>query len=175
MPAFILALKVQINFTLPQSFLYKLKQFSTAFFMQCGCFKKRRKGLPGFKQAFLVLLNILPDLSRGNFVSFGEYKGKWDLVAAQEIQELAVGFLHLQAYIDQEKQTGQILPFKYILPDHLHHFLPFLNWHLCITISWQIDQVPLLIDQEMIDQLGFSRCGGCFGEPVPVGKHVNEG
>ena len=32
----------------------------------------------------------------------------------------------------------------------------------CISIARQINKVPAFIDQEMIDELGFPGCGGCF-------------
>ena len=169
------ALKVQINFILAQCFLYKPKLLLPALFSQCGCQKNRWKGLPGIKQHSFVLVSVLPEPGPADLIRFGEYQGERDPVAAKEAKELPVGFLHLQTCIDQEKQADQVFSFQYIIPDHLHHLLPLGTGHSGITVPWQVNQVPFVIDQEMIDQLGFPRGRGCFCQLVPVGKHIDKG
>jgi hypothetical protein len=44
-----------------------------------------------------------------------------------------------------------------------------------ISITGQIDQVPGLIDQKVIDQLGFSWPAGRFGKTLTVGQHIDQG
>src|SRR5260221_2287215 len=78
------------------------------------------------------------------------------------------------AAIDEYKNTHKILSFAEIVFDHLLPFFPLTLGDLGEAITGQIDDVPFVVDVEMIDQLGFPGGIGSFGQLVIIGKHADQ-
>ncbi len=106
--------------------------------------------------------------------AFGENDGKGYAVLAQPFCKLEVDGLRLMAAVDEDKEAGHLLALQYIgLYDALNLFLPFLS-AFGIAVSRKVDDVPVLVDQEMIDEHGLSRGCGCHGKPFPPCQHIDE-
>src|SRR5687767_549435 len=83
--------------------------------------------------------------------------------------------LWIEADINQHKQEMEVFTFEYIVIDDCSKTLPEVFAHAGIPVSGKVDQVPGLIDNKVIDCLGFAGLIRGLGHVFPVGKHVDQG
>ena len=76
--------------------------------------------------------------------------------------------------IDQHEEVGQLFAFQHVALDDLAELLASLFASLGIAISGQIDQIPFVIDQKMVDQHGFAWSLGGQCQPLLVRQHIDE-
>ncbi|MNY65072.1 hypothetical protein D3C86_2022840 [compost metagenome] len=76
--------------------------------------------------------------------------------------------------VDQDKSANQVFAVMQVIVDHL---LPLLALHLAhfgITITGQIDEIPGVVDDKMVDHLRFSRLLRGFGQCFFARQHVDK-
>ena len=109
---------------------------------------------------FVQLLQIVADiavyLAAFQLVGFGENDGKRHSVLAQPFYKGKVDGLRLMAAVDEDKEAGHLLALQDIgLYDALNLLLSFLSAS-GVAIAGKVDDIPVLVDQEMIDEHCFS-------------------
>ncbi len=108
------------------------------------------------------------------FVGLCEDDGKGYTVLAQPFRKLEVDGLGSQPAIYKNKQTSHLFALQYItFYNTFDLFLPFLS-PFGVAISRKVYNVPALVDEEMVDEHGLSRCGRGHGEPFSPGQHIDE-
>ena len=133
-----------------------------------------RKFLPLFTQLLQVVADVAVYPAAFQLVGFGENDGKRHSVLAQPFYESEVYGLRFVAAVDEDKEAGHLLALQNVgLYDALNLFLAFLS-ALGIAVARKIDDVPVLINQEVIDEHGLSRSCGCHGESFTPRQHVDE-
>ena len=78
------------------------------------------------------------------------------------------------AAVDEDKEAGHLLALQDIgLYDALNLLLSFLSAS-GVAIAGKVDDIPVLVDQEMIDEHCFSGGCGCHGKPFPPCQHIDK-
>ena len=115
-----------------------------------------RKFFPRLFELLEIGLHFQSDLYLREFVGFGEDDGEGDTVFAEELQEVEVFPLRFVADVYEHKEAGELLAVEDIVLDEVLEFvhLPFAT--LCIAVAGEIDEVPLLVDEEMVDEQGLA-------------------
>ena len=76
--------------------------------------------------------------------------------------------------VDEHKHIDQLFSHENIRTDHL---LQLLLHHLGTfgkAIARKVNQIPLVVDDEMVDEQSLARCSGGFGQPLVVAKHIDK-
>lgn len=96
------------------------------------------------------------------------------MVFSQELNEGQVYLLWGDAAVDEEKKIKERLA----LPDvSVNHALEFLLHDLAAlreAVAGEVDEIPLLVDEEMVDEDGLSRRERSLGEACAASEHVDE-
>ena len=79
------------------------------------------------------------------------------------MHEFHVNFLRLVSGVNEHKDVDEVASFDKIIFDHLLPLCFFGFADLCPAIAGKVNQIPGLINQEVIDQLSFSRPSGDLG------------
>ena len=108
------------------------------------------------------------------FVGLGEDDAEGDAVLAQPFHKLHVYALRLVTDVDEDKEVGHELAFQDVGGNHLFQLVLGFLAALGESVTGKIHQVPLLVDEEVVDEHGLSRHGGCLGQLVIAGEHVYE-
>ena len=107
-------------------------------------------------------------------IGFCKDDGERDAIFAKELDKGEVDFLGRDARIDQNEDVGQLFAFEHIVGGH---FLPkgaVVAGSARIAIAREIDEIPLLVDEEMVDELGFAGASACFSEVLHTRQHIDE-
>ena len=67
-----------------------------------------------------------------------------------------------------------VFPFQHVVFNKLLDFLHHLFSPLGIAVARKVYQIPFFVDEEMVDEQGFSRCGRSHGQFGILGQHVDE-
>ena len=78
----------------------------------------------------------------------------------------------VQAYVNQQKHVYQLLALQYIAVNHLLQLLHLFFRALGKTIAGQIYQVPLVINNKVVNEQCFTGCGTGLSQIFLAGKHV---
>lgn len=150
------------------------QEFVTPHTVLGRCDEVGRKLLPLFTQLLQVVADVAVYPAAFQFVGFGENDGEGYSVLAQPFYESEVYGLRLVTAVDEDKEAGHLLALQNVgLYDALNLFLAFLS-ALGIAVARKVDDVPVLINQEMIDEHGLSRSCGRHGESFTSRQHVDE-
>ena len=122
----------------------------------------------------LVVPDIGLQFGRAEFVGFGKDNGKGDAVLTQPFDELKVNALRFVSAVEQEEQAGHLHAVQDVVFNNLSDLLLLFFPALGISVSWKIDQIPFLIDEEMIDEQSLTGCRTGHGQFVVACKHVDE-
>ena len=145
------------------------QEFVTPHTVLGRCDEVGRKLLPLFTQLLQVVADVAVYPAAFQFVGFGENDGEGYSVLAQPVYGL-----RLVTAVDEDKEAGHLLALQNVgLYDALNLFLAFLS-ALGIAVARKVDDVPVLINQEMIDEHGLSRSCGRHGESFTSRQHVDE-
>ena len=151
-----------VKHLLPSQFLFR------------GSHEVRRKLFPLFLQFLQVVLHVFAQLGCAQLVRFGEDDGEGHAVFAQPFDELQVYLLRLVAAVDEDKQASERLAPEYVFGnDFLNLFLGRFA-AFCISVTGQVHQIPFFVDEKMVDEERFARCGRCHGQLRVAGEHVDE-
>src|SRR5690606_37546467 len=122
-----------------------------------GCKKYLRNLLKPLQESFLEFRYVLGRFEVGLLVSFGENQKKGDTTFTKPLAKIEVDLLWFVSTVDQDKQALQVFPYTQVFANKF--FPVFTKGSRCfsIPVTWKIHQIPVVVDQKMIDQLGFSR------------------
>ena len=122
-----------------------------------------------------VLVNLYVTLKLGvfYFIHFCENYTKWHLQFSEVTDEFQVDFLRFDATVDQDEHADQILSVFDITVEHHFPRLAVFLGTLCKTISWQVDQIPLVVDYEVIYRYCLSRSRRCLCKLLFVCQHID--
>ena len=90
------------------------------------------------------------------FVDLCEDERKGDFVFPEPFHKLQVDLLRFVATVDQDKQIRELFAFQDIIFDDPLDIFASLFSPLGKTIAREIDQIPLSVDEEMVDKQRFS-------------------
>ena len=107
-------------------------------------------------------------------VGFGEDDAERNTFFTEPFDELKVDGLRRQARIDEYKEAGELLSLQNIVLYEVTQLLHRLFAALGIAVAGEVDQEPLVVDEEVVDEEGFPRRGGGHGQPFAPGEHVDE-
>ena len=130
--------------------------------------------LPGRTHFIQEIFYILADGTLVFFIGFGEYEAEGDLPFAQFIDEFKVVLLGTVAAVDEDENCHQVFPFAKIIFDHFLPFLPTADRDFGKTVTGEIDNIPFIVDIEMIDELCLTRRAGGLGQPLIIGNQVDQ-
>ena len=82
------------------------------------------------------------DFCHSEFVGLGENDGEGDSVVAEELDEGEVYLLGIVADVDEDKEAGELLTVEHIAVDHVFQFFHLFLAALCISVAWEVDDVP---------------------------------
>ena len=140
----------------------------------CRSIKYLRQLIPMCTHIFLIFRDIIGKLPFRQFINLRKNHHKRNPVFAQPVHKFQINFLHRNPRVKQHHHTHQIGPFQYIILQKLHpHFLPVLRY-LSITIPRQIHQIPVSVNNKMINQLRFPWLPRSFRHIIPLAKHINK-
>lgn len=113
-------------------------------------------------------------LCLGEFVGFGEDAAERNAIHAEHLDEPQVDFLRFEPDIDQYKQQMELLAAQHVAGDEFREFALQAFRGASVAITRQIDQIPLIVDAEMVDKARFARRSRHLGQSSAVGKHIDE-
>ena len=142
------------------------QEFVTPHTVLGRCDEVGRKLLPLFTQLLQVVADVAVYPAAFQFVGFGENDGEGYSVLAQPFYESEVYGLRLVTAVDEDKEAGHLLALQNVgLYDALNLFLAFLS-ALGIAVARKVDDVPVLINQEMIDEMVFPGVADVMASPL---------
>ena len=130
--------------------------------------------LPGGTHFIQEVFYILADGTLVLFICLGEDEAKWDLPLAQPIDEFEVIFLGAVAAVDKDENIHQVFAFAKIILDHFLPFFPAGQGNLGEAITGKVDDIPFVVDREMIDQLCLAGCSGRLGQVGIIAQHIDQ-
>ena len=150
---------------------------SQLFFTHC-CFgrtgKEWRQFFPGTQQGLSKLGYVGLGFVHRLLVYLGKYDGQRDAIFTQPLDKLQVDALRVQPAVYEHKYQLQVFSVHQVF---FYHFAPFAALGLAgfgIAITRQIYQVPLVIYQKMVDELGFTGLTRGLGQLLPAGEHIDQ-
>ena len=88
--------------------------------------------------------------------------------------EKGVGRAELLGYIDEHEEVCHLLALEDVCLDDLRELVLCLLTTLGVAISWEVHQVPRIVDDKVIDEHRLTRCGRCHGQLGLAGEHIDE-
>lgn len=104
-------------------------------------------------------LRIHASLDRTQLVGLGKDDAERNAALAQPVYKLAVYLLLLVAHIDEHKDISQLLALQNITAYHLFQLLLYGLRTLGETIARKVNQIPFVVDDEVVDKQRLTRCG----------------
>ena len=77
--------------------------------------------------------------------------------------------------VKEHEEAVEVLPIEDVVPNHTIKLLPYGFRNLREAVAWEVDEVPRLINDEMVDELCFPRRGRDLSQSILLGKHIDEG
>ena len=90
------------------------------------------------------------------------------------VDEVEVDLADVVPAVDQDEQDHQFLRLRDVAFDHPAQAVAAFLGHAGVAVAGQVDQVPAVVDQEMVDELGFPGGGGRLGQLPVVAEEVDE-
>lgn len=130
--------------------------------------------LPLLRELGQVSAHILFLALCTQFVGLGEYDGEGHAVFSQPLDELQVYGQRLVPDVNEQEEVGHLLASEDIALDDLCQFVLCLFPALCISVPGQVDEVPCLVDDKVVDEHGLAGCGRCHGQFGLACKHIDK-
>ena len=134
-----------------------------------------RQELPGLPHLLQKRFHIGCNGALVLLVGLGEDKYKRDLPLPKAVDKIQIDLLRGMPTVYQHEYVGKVRTLAQVVFDHLLPFLPLSLRHLCKTITGKVDDVPFIVDVEMIDQLCFAGSTGGLGQLIVIADHVDQG
>ena len=133
-----------------------------------------RQFLPGVQQVTLVGGNSLLPGHFAEFVKLGKHYAERHAVLAEPLHKLQVNLLWLESAVDKHKEVGHLLTLEHIVLDNALELLAAVFAAAGITIAWQVNDVPLVVDEEVVYKQRLARSGRCLSQALVVGEHIDK-
>lgn len=130
--------------------------------------------LPLLRERRPVAFDALFALRFREFVGLGEYHGERNAVHAEHFDELQVDLLGFEPNVRQYEQEVHLLALEHIVGDDFGELAAFGFRRAGVSVSGQIDQIPCVVDPEVVDEPCLAGRSRYFGQPLPSGEHVDE-
>ena len=101
-------------------------------------------------EALLTGLDVAIGLSLREFVGLGEDYTKGYSIYAKEFEEAKIDILWLKARIDKHEEKVHLLALQNVVGDELGELATGGLRHTCVAITWQVHQVPTIVDEEVV-------------------------
>ena len=118
---------------------------------------KKGLAMTSQKPGKTLLINHFLINGQWYLVDLCEDERKGDFVFPEPFHKLQVDLLRFVATVDQDKQIRELFAFQDIIFDDPLDIFASLFSPLGKTIAREIDQIPLSVDEEMVDKQRFSR------------------
>ena len=151
-----------------------VKEFLSALFCLAACNEVWRQFLPLFREFAEVMFDVSGKLPLRELIGFREDDAEWDAVFAEPFDEFQVDALRFVACIDEQKEVHHLFATQDVACYHPLQFVPLLLPPLGITIAGEVDEMPLFINKEVVDEDGLPWCGRRLGEACSARQHVDE-
>ena len=143
-----------------------------AFFR--GADEHRRQFFPLFAERFAEAGDAAFGLGFREFVGFREDDAERDAVFAEHLDEPQVDALRFEPDIDQHEQKMKPFASENVVRDDLREAVARGFRGAGVTVPGQVDQIPSVIDLEMIDQPCLAGHTRDLGQSVAAGQQVDE-
>ena len=134
----------------------------------------RRQLLPCLRKPFTVALHALFALGFRELVGFGENDAERYAVFAQHVDEPEVDALGLEADVRQHEQEVHLLALDDVVGDQFRKLAALCFRRAGVAVAGQVDQIPGIVDAEVVDEPRLAGCSRDFGQPRAAGEHVDE-
>ena len=129
---------------------------------------------PAFEELGAIGRDVFLFFGFAELVGFGEHNAEGHAVFAKPVDELHVDFLRSVTGIDEHEKVGQLLAVENVVFDDSAEFFAGRFVSLSIAIAGEVDDIPTVVDEEVVDEHRFAGSGGCHGETVAAGEHIDE-
>jgi hypothetical protein len=72
--------------------------------------------------------------------------------------------------INQDEQASESFTVSDVVVNQGNEFFLLFFTYICKSVSGEIDQVPIVVDQKVVDKQGFTRFGAHFGQIAAIGQ-----
>ena len=127
-----------------------------------------------FQEALLVDLDVAIGLSLREFVGLGEDYTKGYSIYAKEFEEAKIDILWLKARIDKHEEEVHLLALQNVVGDELGELATGGLRHTCVAITWQVHQVPTIVDEEVVDKFCLTWCARHLSQSLHPCKHIHQ-
>ena len=130
--------------------------------------------LPGLAHLREKVFDIGSDDTLVLLVGLGEDETKGDAPLAQLVDKFQIDLLRRMPAIDKDEDADEVLPFAQIIFDHLFPLFTLVLGDFGEAITREVDDIPGIVDVEMVDQLRLTGRTGGLGQLIAVAKHIDQ-
>ncbi len=163
-----------IRLTVRDALFDEIEQFLSSEALFRGADEHRWKFLPLFAERFAEAGDTAVGLCFRQFVRFREYDAERDAVLTEHLDEIQVDGLRFESDVDQYEEEMEPFAAEYIIEDDFRELAAGRLRGAGIAVAGQVDQIPTVVDAEMVDKPCFARGSRDLGQPVAVCQHVDE-
>ena len=114
------------------------------------------------------------ELVARELVRLGEDDAERNAVFAQQPDEPQIDRLRFEPRVDQHEEEVHLLRPEHVVGDEFREFAPFALRDAGVAVARQVDQIPAVVDQEMVDEPCLTRRSRYFGQRTVAGEQVDE-
>ena len=107
-------------------------------------------------------------------VGLGEDDGERHTILPEPLHELQVNALRLMATVEQDEEARELLATEDVRFDDLPQPVTVLATASGVTVSGQVDQVPAVVDDEMVDELRLTGLLRRHGQLFASRQHIDQ-
>ena len=134
----------------------------------------RGERIPLLAELLEIIVYIGGELALAEFVCLGKDDAEGDVALAQPLHEFKIYLLRLMAAVNEHEEVRELATLKDIARDHLLELGPLGLAALGESVAGQVHDVPLVVDEEMVDEQCFARRGRSLGEALLRRQHIDE-
>ena len=144
----------------------------------CLVLRRRDEVRRQLRPPVLQLLHPLQGIALGTtsrqLVGLGEDDGERHVALAQPVDELAIDELLIVTDVDKHKEVGQLPALQHVLRYHLLKFVAHGLGSRRIAVAGKVNQIPLVVDDEVVDEQRLAGLGRRLGQSLVVAEHIDE-
>ncbi len=129
---------------------------------------------PLFTEHLFVAFDAACELCGRQFVGFGKDDAERNDLPAEHFDKAQVDLLGLQSGIDQHEQEVHPFASEYVVGDDFGELVALGFRCAGVTVTGQIDQIPTVVDAEMVDKPRLARGAGNFGQAAATCEHIDQ-
>ena len=140
-----------------------------------GAAERGRQFFPGLPEHFGVVLHLGPERVYAQLVALGINQRERDAFRAEFCDEVVVDLLEVVPCVEQHEKQHHLLAVQDVVADDLLQFLTALLAHAGVAVARQVHEVPGVVDQEVVDELGLAGGGRSVRQAVDPAEAVDQG